>query len=266
MLMSNLIGYSKWLGITEILLIAGLLVVMARRGLARTYGAFFTFILLDAGATLVFLSLPFGTNRYANWYLISTPVFWVLSFFVINEIYANILADFPGIVSCGKWVIGGAFVLAVAVSLATAGYDWNISAHRSSATIFQYTFIERGITTAQVVFLLAMTAFLRWFPAPLKRNVHVHTVILFLYFLIRSASLVLRNLVAGPESTMIVNLVNMVAYCMCLVAWMWQFSPERIDRPVRYRKVDESEEQRILGALRDLNNTILGAGKWRSNT
>ena len=257
--MEDLIQTERWLAAAEILLMVALLMVMARRGLTSTYRIFFGFMALQSAVRLASLFLnPLG-NRSAYLYFYTTPVLWVLSILVVLELYENVLVDFPGILSFGKKVIIGTFAVAVLISLLTAGIDWNVSGHEFR-TIFYFTFSERCITTAEAIFLLAMTLFLRWFPAPLKRNVHVHTVVLFLYFLMKSVSLLFFNL-AGDPVAMSVNLVILAASCLCVAGWIWQFSPETGDRKITYRKVDPDEENRILGGLRAINETLLGTVK-----
>ena len=258
--MAELIAYGKWLAAAEILLMILLLTAMVRRGLARTYKIFFVFMAFQCLCRVAYLFLNPRTNTSARFYFVTTPILWVLSVQVVYELYENILSDYPGIVSFGKWVITATFGAAVGISLLTARYDWNLAAHKSSPIPFYYTFTERGITSAQVFFLIAMTVFLRWFPAPMKRNVHVHTVVLFLYFLCRSSSQLFRNMM-GDEVTAATNLVIQAATGMCLIAWIWHLSPEQDDPRVTYRKVDQREEQRILGALRSLNNSLIGAAK-----
>jgi hypothetical protein len=258
--MAHLTEYGRWLAVADILLTVMLLMVIVRRGLARKYRLFLSYMALQSVTRIVFLFLGLNKNRFAYFYLSTTPVLWIVGILVVHELYEDILTDYPGILSLGKWVITGSFALAVCISLLTADYDWNVSAHKLYPILFYYSFIERGITTAQVLFLLLMTVFLRWFPAPLKRNVHVHTVILFLYFLIKSSSLLFRNL-TGAQVTMMVNMVTLMASCLCVLGWIWQLSPELADRAVTYRKVDQEEETRILAGLRAVNKTLLGLAK-----
>jgi hypothetical protein len=262
MTIRDLLLYSKSLAGFEAVLMAVLLLVMVHRGLARRYRMFVLYLALQVVGRTIYLVFTFRSDLYGYWYVLSTPVNWVLSFLVIHELYANILADFPGIVSFGKWVIGSTFVLAVGISLMTARFDWNLSAHEDFPIIYYYTFIARGITTAQVVYLLAMTTLLRWFPTSLKRNIRVHTVLLFLYFLTRSATLLTHNLLPGERMTMIVNLVVLAVSCLCVCAWIGQLAPEVGDN-VRSGGLDRAEETRLFGTLRSLNDALLGAGKLR---
>ena len=250
---------SKWLATAEVLLTLILLAVIVRRGLIGSYKVFFAFMAFVPLGRIAYLFLD--RSNYGYVYLTRTPVFWVFDIWIVYELYRNVLADYPGIVSFGRWVLMTVYGLAIGVSWFTSTFDYNVSAHESR-TLFYYTFIERGVTTAQVVVLLSMTLFMRWFPAPLKRNFHVHTVILFFYFLITSSSLLIRNL-TGDQVTLWVNFVILAASCLCLVGWIWQLSPEKTDKPVTYRKVGQEEEERILAGLRSINDTLVGAGKNR---
>ena len=206
---------------------------------------------------IAYLSL--GKSLYGYIYLTRTPIFWLLDVLIVFELYRNVLSDYPGISSFGRRLMTVLFGMAVGISWLTSSVDYNVSAHRSQV-LFYYTFIERGITTAQVIFLLAMTIFMRWFPAPLNRNFHVHTVLLFLYFLATSSSLLFRNL-TGDQSTALVNLVILASTCLCLMGWIWQLSPASADKPVAYHKVPPEEEERILASLKSINATLLGAAK-----
>ena len=257
--MADSIQYGRWLAAVEILLMVALLMVMARRGLTTNYRIFFGFMALQAAMRLAFLFLNPLRNTAGYVYFFSTPVFWVLGILVVLELYENVLVDFPGILSFGKKIISGTFAVAVLIALLTAGIDWNVAAHQYHR-VYYFTFIERGISTAEVLFLFAMTVFLRWFPAPLKRNVHVHTVILFLYFLMKSVSLLFFNLTGDPVA-MKVNLLILAASGLCVAGWIWQLAPETTDRKITYRKVDPDEENRILGGLQAINKTLLGAAK-----
>src|SRR5258708_6904213 len=124
--MADLITYGRWLAAAETLLIVGLLIVMARRGLIRNYPIFFVIMAFQPVGRIIFLFLNPGKNSYAYFYLARTPIFWILSVLVVYELYKNVLADFPGILSLGKWIMAGTFVLAVFSSVLTARYDWNV--------------------------------------------------------------------------------------------------------------------------------------------
>lgn len=260
--MADLFAYGKWLAALEVLLTILLLIAMVRRDLVKPYKVFFLFMAFQPLGRIAFLFLDPRTDTYAYSYIVRTPILWVISILVVYELYENVLADYRGIASFGRRVITVTFAIAVLFSVLTGRYDWNLSDHEPYPILRFYTFIDRGVTTAQVFFLLAMTVFLRWFPAPMKRNVHVHSAVLFFYFLSRSSSLLFHNL-TGPQMTNITNLAILAASCMCLIAWIWYLSPERDDRPVTYRKVDQLEEQRVLDALRSVNSTLLGAARPR---
>ncbi len=259
--MSQMLIYMRWMSGLELLLIALLLVLLVRRSLFRTYPYFCLYLGSEILARVTFLLFPLRT-RYAEFYFGYTPLQWVIGILVVYELYANILTDYPGIVSAGRWVIGGTFLIAVLISLASGGYDWNLSG-QSFPKIFYYTYASRGIKTAVVLFLFGMTVFLRWFPAPLDRNVHVHGLILFIYNLIAAASLMIQN-IKGAEFTDNANLAISLGNCLCLLGWMWQLSPMQRPKRVTYRKIDPLDEERILAKLRSINDTLVGASKDKS--
>jgi len=258
-LMPSLIMCIDSLSVLETILCVLLLRQMWLFGLIRVYRLFSALVLLQALLIFVFLLVHKGTNLAALLYRLSTPPAWILSILVIYELYARLLHDYPGIVTAGRWMLSAATVIAVVVSLLSSPIDWNVAIHKFPITYY-YSYVQRAISTTQMLFMLAMTVFLRWFPIRLSRNIHVHTAILFLYCLVKFSISLLYNF-SDASFTDAINLVDLIGSCLCFAGWILQFGPNGTDAPANQIKVDSEQEARILLKLRAINDTLVGAGK-----
>src|SRR6201999_4207811 len=70
--------------------------------LARVYLSLTLFLGAEALQNIVILPVRPRSTLYGGIYLLSTPVLWILAYFVVLELYRLILEDYPGIASAGR--------------------------------------------------------------------------------------------------------------------------------------------------------------------
>src|SRR5207248_9370559 len=85
-------------------------------GLARQYRFLVTFLVASIFQALAFLPLRLLSTAYGNAYFISSPILWILSYFVVLELFQLILEDYPGISSAGRRAITWSMCIALIVS------------------------------------------------------------------------------------------------------------------------------------------------------
>ena len=89
---------------------------LVSQGLIRQYRFLAAFLSAALVQALVFLPLTPASTAYAWAYFISSPVLWILYFFVVLELYRLILEDYPGISSAVRKGVTWAMGLAVFIA------------------------------------------------------------------------------------------------------------------------------------------------------
>src|SRR3982751_4842017 len=82
-----------------------LLVKLYSTGLTRRYCYFSCYLLFESVCGPLLLWAKQGTTTYGAIWLVSRPIIWVLSVLVLLEVYALVLARYPGIASLMRWTV-----------------------------------------------------------------------------------------------------------------------------------------------------------------
>ncbi len=246
----------------QVLWVAGLglsvalVVKMVLQRLFRVYRSFFAYLCFEILQSLVLLPVSPSTNLYGWLFLISQPVRWLIYILVVLELYSLAFASYKGIASLSRWVVTASLGVAVGVSALTLAADLARPTGRYRLLVY-YSVVERGLLFSLVVFLLLITLFLLWFPAPIRRNLVLHASVFSVYFLSSTFMLFVRN-VAGYHNTPAINTVLLLINVVCFGQWLWKFDKSGETEPAQFRKSWQPEdEQRLIRHMEALNATLL---------
>jgi len=239
-----------------VLLVCCLAVLMLLRQLHRIYFFFFLFLVFEVVRSLVLFPISPKSGLYYWIFVVSQPISWLLYVFVVLEIYSLAFKEHPGIASLSRWVLSAALLAAIGISALTLGADLSKPA-LSFKLLVLYSVIERGVVSSLLLFLLLITAFLVFFPLPVRRNLAIHTTIFSAYFLSTALALFTRN-VAGYQTSRIISTVLLGIDIICFTLWIFLLKQagETIVQPIR-RRWHPDDEARMLQQLDAISSVLL---------
>jgi hypothetical protein len=178
-----------------------------------------------------------------------------------------ILKSFPGILRFSKIFLNVVLGLAVIIGLLTIRPELVASGmqkHASALARWYMTWIvlDRVISMTAVLILLAVLAFILWFPVKMPRNLAVLSVGFAIYFGLKTAFRLSLSYFPALDSTtheLYSTSVNLVL-AICFVYWILFITPQGQTREVKlghsWRGV---EQERLIGQLESLNASLLRA-------
>ncbi len=149
--------------------------------LTGVYRFLTAFFIGETAQTLVVLPLSSRTTLYEYIFLASTPVLWILAYFVVLELYRLILEDYPGIASAGRRVVSWSMVVAILIALAYAIPDLMKSTGPFPALRI-YFILERSVVLALLLFLVLIQLFLLRYRLRLSPNRMIYVTGYAIYF------------------------------------------------------------------------------------
>jgi hypothetical protein len=235
-----------------------------RTGLRRTYRFFAAYVLfrllrsalLEIGPLFVPNARFVGSNLYAQLWMATEPVLWMLYVLVVLELYSLVFQKYKGIASLGRWVVLAG--LAVALVLSSLSLSADLSNPAEQFPILRYFLaIGRGVLSSLVIFLLCITTFLAWCPVPLNRNIVLHTIVYAIYFLGMALTILLRNL-TGSTVTMYANIAILLVSIGCLATWIVKLDVKGERRSVTLRhRWQAGQEQQVVEQLAAINSSLM---------
>jgi hypothetical protein len=239
---------------------AFLIVKLTSIGLSRSYPWFFRFLCFHFVASVALLMVDPRKNLYGYIWIPVQMLLFTAYYLVVYELYSLVLNDFPGIQKWGRRVMLFGGIACLAVAAVTLAAD--LSNGDARYPILQaVNLFRRGVTSSLVLFIAVMTAFLAYFPVPLKSNVLAHAMLFGAYFLTETIGTFCRNL-AGPSAA---RLVSTVLGCLTLtvvLGWIFLLSEagERKKRTFRWN-LTGGEESRVLGHLQSINDSLMASSR-----
>lgn len=227
-----------------------------RLGLFRTYRFFFAYLLVQVLRGIVVFPMNPRTKHYGDVYFISTALLLALAIGIVVELYGLVLAERRGIASLGRWLLMAAIVLSVAISVLMIKVDLTGTAGKSPI-LFYFNVVHRVVASTLMFFLLVLTAFLVWFPVPLKRNAVVYSLGYVVYFLSLSVALLAMN-VGGAEYARWASLGQLAVGTGCYAAWLVLLNREgEQEQVVVGHRWNPQDAERLIGQLNAVNAALL---------
>jgi hypothetical protein len=255
MLSVALVSFLKIVSLLGSALIA---VKLFRSRLYLRYKVFFAFFVFRVpnGTWPFFFDIK--SNIYLHFWIVTEPLFWGFSIFLVVELYRLVLEKHKGIYTLGRWFMYLATALSVAISALSMLPKIKPEMPQASKIMGVFFATERGIDFSLAIFILLLLSFLVLFRVPLSRNVKVHSALYSVYFLSNTLGLLVRS-IFGKHLMNEVDLFLMAASCGCLIAWLLLLNPSGERLLSSASGVSPGDETRLLLHLDALNRTLLEA-------
>ena len=234
---------------------------LLKTGIYRQYRKFFFLLLFSIfNSTWPLVVVDGKSDLYAYFWRATTPVGWLLYILAVLELYQLVLANHRGLYSLGRWIMYGAIVISVFISVLTLLPHFTPDTPQSTRTLGYFYAAQRGIESSLAIFILLILLFLSRYPVKLSRNVLVHTALYSVYFL--SGTLyVLWRLVFGLRISAKADLLLAGVNTICVFAWLFLLTRRGEEVQTNLPLFGPEYERRALQQLDALNATLLKASR-----
>jgi hypothetical protein len=188
----------------------------------RVYIVFSLFLAIELLSTAVyFVSIQWWSGvDYRLLWICSTFVLWLFSLAVVYSLAQAILAELPGILRFSRRLLNTIFPLALVIALstvwseylATGGAKW---ADPIDRLLIVWYSVDRAISMAALVVLVAILAFILWFPVKMSRNLAIFSIGFGIYFASKTGLALLRTHAA--QGVLSVSTISVLSTCVNLV-------------------------------------------------
>jgi hypothetical protein len=259
-MITSLAKANEWLRFLPFIGFAMLFAKLTASGLWRTYKWFSVYLAVETLRILLSLLVSDSSNLYAWLYFIFEPLTWLLSMLAVLEVYGMVLKSHPAIANWGRKSIFIAMVLSLVISaiLSSAGTQHPEVQYR---LLHSLLLLSRFVTGSLLFFLLAITAFLVWFPIVLKRNTVLHCCLFAVFFLVKTAAFVWVT-IFGLGVRLAANSSLFIVVALCTGTWLIWLNQKGEAVPVTVgHSWNRDEEQRLLAQLNSINTALLNSAK-----
>jgi hypothetical protein len=232
----------------------------ARNAVYSIFVAFLAVQLL--GTSAYFICDHWHQFDYRMVWFTFTAVLAVFSLLLAYSLAKAVLAELPGILRFSRMFLNGVFSVAILIAFSTSKSEYwltpakNLRA-RSDQLIYVFIVAEKGISLAAVIVLIAILAFILWFPVKMSKNLALFSIGLAVYFASKAAVKLLS--IYTPASTGAV-LDQCLSGCLilCFVYWLVFITAQGRLTDVRLgHGWHKDEQEKLLVQLEALNGALL---------
>ena len=239
---------------------AALIVRLWSLGLDRTYRWFSWFLRYTLAVAIVEFFVRTGSTLYARIWFYSKPVEWTLGLLAVMELYALVMARYPGIATAGRWLVRATLPLAILVSVATLKLDFSNPLEKFPLLRLEMA-THRTVVMAMALCVMLLLWFLLRFPIPLGRNVILHCSLYATYLSAEALGVLARNLLGTSASKpAYIGGAIVGIFCLC----MWTLRMNRAGEStiaVAVPRRDAASDQALLKKLERLNAVLIGTSE-----
>lgn len=230
-------------------------------GLAQRYKALWLALIISCIRTLVLLPIPVRSLAYTLTYFFTQPLLLLLYVLVALEIYGQVFESYQGISFLGRTFLGGTIAVSVVVSLLMHVSEFDFTREPFKILRF-YLLGESSLFSILLLFLLGLTAFLFWYPVPLRKNLLHYNLVFSVFFAAMSAGVHLRNFDPNGMGARFGSALRMGVETACLLAWVFLFRKEWEEQSTGISfSVTKAHQARVLQQLESMNRAILRVKK-----
>jgi len=232
-----------------------------RAGLHRRYRIFFAYLVFQIPYISCAFVREWRPGVYWRLFVISEPLMMILYVLIVLELYRLVLERYQGLYTLGRWAMGVAMAIALAVSVISLRATPAVAKGQSQGQKFSWIIyelkVEARLDLALVLFILLIIWFLSRYPIRLSRNVVVYTIVYSVFFFANSFGLVLWLFQINVEDAVNTGLMGIAS--ACAVAWWLGLSRKGEEIQVNLPSLGPGAEQRVMQQLEALNATLLRA-------
>lgn len=230
---------------------------LVRLGLAKRQPALLTFVLATALELFALAGFPPASATYFWIYLASLVLNWLVSIYVVREMFVLSLADYPGIRTVALWAMYAAAGFSVTASLVVT-FFWNGDPHGQGG-LFYVEVANRWVLFTLAVIVVAILVLLSRYPLNLRRNTYVSTSFFSAVFLSEAAEMMVDSL--SPHLTSVwVDRSQVLFAAFCFAGWALMLRPEAGEEPARV-SFENPADQELLQQLESFNTLLARVGR-----
>lgn len=229
-------------------------------GLLRRYPALACCLGFQLIRAIPLLTLSVDTDVFALTYFATLPFLLITYVCVALEIYSQAFEAYRGLFIVGRRVMLGVLGVSAVVAIITHLGELKSSDERFQ-TIRAVLLVESAVCLMLLIFLVAVAAFLVWYPANVRKNLLLYSFSFSVYTASQCTTIFLRN--SDPTSlTRIASLARLIVDDLCLLALavLFQLAWE-VDRRPSAASLPTGQRQRVLSQLSQLNAALESSGK-----
>jgi len=243
--------------------LGGSLALLIRLGLSRlmrVYRWLTAYLLAYALAFLVTALIPIRSKLYGNIYMLAEITNVILSILVVRELVGLALTAHPGLAVFARKAVGVTMGLAALLAVGGVTLDTNILPGQSRV-MHRFFTAERSLDFTLLIVLLAISAFMLWYPVQLRRNIVFYIGGFAVFYLSRTFGLLMINL-PPPASLKVITNVLLSCSAGCLIAWLFGLRRENEDTTtVVGHRWNPAAMERLSGQLDAINATLVRFGR-----
>jgi hypothetical protein len=233
----------------------------------RVYYIFVAFLAIQLANTVVYFAYSrWALNKldYRIIWICSTAIVATFSLWLVYAIAKAVLAELPGIFRFSRNLLNIVFPLAILIAFSTARSEYGLTQGAKfhdplDRLISIFSVADRGISMASVLVLIAILAFILWFPVRMSRNLAIFSVGFVVYFASKTA-LELVNIYSAPgaKATAILSTFASLVLISCFLYWIVFIDPRGQTAQVRMGHSWRLADQKgLLDQLEALNGTLM---------
>jgi hypothetical protein len=236
--------------------------------LHSVYGVFCAFVIVDLLSSLAAPILPrlYHPPDYRIVWMVFRAASWVLYLWMVYALLDAMLKNLPGILKFSRKVLNVVFSVALILALFTARPEYSASTLSGAtdpvARAVGITLVmERVISSAALIILLAMLVFILWFPVQMPRNLAVFNIGFVVFFSTFTAVLLAHTYWQGTKLQAAINL-EVLLLASCYAYWLLFITRAGELKPVRIgHSWGPAEQRRMIGQLEAMNDALLRAAR-----
>jgi hypothetical protein len=249
---------------TEALSIALMLrLLLLRERRESVYLVFVAFLsgqLLGTSAYFLFDQWHYEEKDYRIFWICMTGIMAAVSLWMVYSLAMAVLAGLPAISKVSRAILNGVFAISILVAgLTLRGEYWvshGVVRQDSVDRIVAIVHIaDRAIASASVLILLAILAFILWFPVKMSRNLAIFSVGFVIYFACKTGLELLVSYSAPAQTPKnVLSICNSFILVLCFIYWIVFIDPKRQVEEVRMGHSWHPQEQaKLIDQLEALN-------------
>jgi hypothetical protein len=231
------------------------------------YVVFVAFLGVQLAGTLAYFACNrWGQDRidYRVVWIFFTALLAAFSLWLVYSLAKAVLSELPGIFRFSRILLNIVFPVAILLAFSTARSEYWLSRAGSfrdpvDRLMSVFYVADRGISTASVLILIAILAFILWFPVKMSKNLAIFSVGFVVYFASKTG-LELLNIYAAPGATTRTILGTCVSavLILCFLYWIVFIDPKGQTAQVRMGHGWRlSEQNKLLEQLESMNGALL---------
>jgi hypothetical protein len=231
---------------------------LLKLGLARRQTAPLCFLFLFAVSCLVLSSLSAVSAGYFRVFLICTVLNWVISIWVVRDMFRLSLERYPGIQTAARWTLYSSLILSALVSIGLTFSPWQGSPH-GRTNLYYVELTDRVIVLTLAVIVAGLLFFLSRYPLHLSRNTYVSCGFFSVIFLSQAIADMIDSFAAWLYSIPFDTAEVLLGGALFL-GWALLLRPDNVASPQRF-SFDAPRETDLLRQLDSMNQVLSRVGR-----